>query len=106
MRAVVCSYINPDLDGVACSIAVEILERPKWSACVLGALDAETSLSFTIWVHFPPSVNGWDAVDEIWLVDTHHASQLPPDCQNLELPESPTIIPEAIRVDMQRRYSE
>jgi manganese-dependent inorganic pyrophosphatase len=84
MRAVVCSYINPDLDGVACSIAVEILERPKWSACVLGALDAETSLVLhDLGFTFPPSVNGWDAVDEIWLVDTHHASQLPPD-----LPES------------------
>jgi manganese-dependent inorganic pyrophosphatase len=81
---VVCSYINPDLDGVACSIAAEILEHPKWSACVLGALDAETSLVLhDLGFTFPPSVNGWDAVDEIWLVDTHHASQLPPD-----LPES------------------
>src|SRR5215813_980445 len=84
MRAVVCSYIDPDLDGVACSIALEILEHPKWSAGILGTIDTETSivlhdLGFTC----PPPIDKWDAVDEIWLVDTHHPSQLPPD-----LPES------------------
>ncbi len=84
MRAVVCSYINPDLDGVACSIALEILEHPKWSARVLGAIDAETTVVLhDLGFSSPPLVDRWDAVDEIWLVDSHHPSQLPPD-----LPES------------------
>ena len=87
MLAVVCSYINPDLDGVACSIALGILGHPKWSARILGKIDAETSivlrdLGFTC----PPPVVEWDTVDEIWLVDTHHPSQLPQD-----LPDSRVI---------------
>jgi manganese-dependent inorganic pyrophosphatase len=84
MPAIVCSYINPDLDGIACSIALEFLGRPQWSARLLGAIDAETSvvlqdLGFTP----PPAVDTWGDIDEIWLVDTHHPFQLPPD-----LPES------------------
>jgi manganese-dependent inorganic pyrophosphatase len=27
----------------------------------------------------PPAVGPWNAVDDIWLVDTHHPNQLPPD---------------------------
>jgi len=80
MQAVAFSYINPDLDGVACSIALEVLGCPKWSARILGTIDAETSavlemLGFAV----PPAVEAWDLIDEIWLVDTHHPNQLPPD---------------------------
>jgi manganese-dependent inorganic pyrophosphatase len=80
MQAVVFSYINPDLDGVACSIALEVLERPKWNARRLGITDAETSIVLqALGYAVPPAVEPWNAVDEIWLVDTHHPNQLPPD---------------------------
>ena len=80
MRAVVCSYINPDLDGVACSIALEALDRPEWTACVLGTVDAETSLVLQeLGFAVPPPVESWSAVERIWLVDTHHPNQLPSD---------------------------
>jgi manganese-dependent inorganic pyrophosphatase len=80
MVAIVTSYVNPDLDGVACSIAVEALEHPTWSARIIGTPDSETTfvlnaLGFAV----PPPLTSWGDVSAIWLVDTHHPKQLPHD---------------------------
>ena len=80
MRRVVCSYINPDLDWVACSIALELLGDTDWVARVLGAIDGETALVLqTLGLAVPPGITDWTSVQEICLVDTHNPTQLPPD---------------------------
>jgi manganese-dependent inorganic pyrophosphatase len=80
MTAVIVPYTNPDLDGVACSIALEVLERPKWTARVLGNVDEETRIVLdALNIPVPVAVAEWLHVQQIWLVDTHHPRQLPPD---------------------------
>jgi inorganic pyrophosphatase/exopolyphosphatase len=80
MTAVIISYINPDLDGVACSIALEALERPQWAARVLGRADRETQFVLdALSLSLPPSLDNWNGVEAIWLVDTHHPKQLSED---------------------------
>lgn len=80
MTAIVTSYINPDLDGVACCIAIQALEAPGWTARVPGATDSETKLVLkTLGLAVPQPITGWTDVGAIWLVDTHHPKQLPDD---------------------------
>lgn len=80
MKAVIISYSNPDLDGVACVIGLANQNGSPWSPHVLGGIDAETRavldcLGLTV-PHAPPA---WADIDRIWLVDTHHPSQLATD---------------------------
>ena len=80
MASVIISYSNPDLDGVACAVALEVLERPRWTARVLGAADPETRFVMNaLDLPLPPSLHDWSGVKAIWLVDTHHPKQLPDD---------------------------
>lgn len=79
MNKIVTSYVNPDLDGVACVLAVTSFD-PQWRAAILGDVDAETSAVLRLLeIECPKSITNWDGIEEIWLVDTHHAKQLPPD---------------------------
>ncbi|MGJ4896671.1 MULTISPECIES: DHH family phosphoesterase [unclassified Bradyrhizobium] len=78
MNAIIVSYFNPDLDGVACSIALAALEYPALAARVLGNLDRETRLVLdTLDLPIPLTLTDWSNVEVIWLVDTHHPKQLP-----------------------------
>jgi len=80
MTAIVMPYINPDLDGVACAIALAALNGPPWTAHIIGEIDDDTSavldgLAFTM----PSQAPDWANVERIWLVDSHHPNQLPAD---------------------------
>jgi manganese-dependent inorganic pyrophosphatase len=78
MNSIVCSYTNPDLDGVACGVALETLHVGLWKARISGKVDAETALVLgALGINIPPPIVAWDGIDEIWLVDTHHLMQLP-----------------------------
>lgn len=78
MNSIVCSYTNPDLDGVACAVALESLNGGLWKARVSGEVDAETGLVLgALGIAAPSQIVTWDGIDEIWLVDTHHLVQLP-----------------------------
>lgn len=80
MNSIVCSYTNPDLDGVACAVALEALHDGLWKARISGRIDAETGLVLeALGIAIPPQVMTWDEINEIWLVDTHHLMQLPKD---------------------------
>src|ERR1700732_4958958 len=80
MPSIIISYVNPDLDGVACAVALETLEHPIWNARIAGRPDQETLFVLsTLGLPVPPALTTWDAVDAIWLVDTHHPKQLPED---------------------------
>lgn len=80
MTAVIVAYQNPDLDGVACALALESLEAPTWSARVLGRIDEETDIVLrSLCLPRPPSLDNWCDIDRVWLVDTHHPLQLPAD---------------------------
>ena len=80
MTAIVTSYVDPDLDGVACCLAIQALEPPGWTARILGATDSETKLVLkTLSLALPPPITGWTDLSAIWLVDTHHPKQLPDD---------------------------
>src|ERR1043166_688802 len=80
MTAIILSYINPDLDGVACSMALEALECPVWTARILGTADRETQFVLdALDLALPPSLKSWSGIEAIWLVDTHHPKQLPDD---------------------------
>lgn len=83
LESIVLPYVNPDLDGVACAVALSLFEPPRWHPRVLGRLDAETGFVLRhLGVNDPPTVTDWSAVNEIWLVDTHHPQQLPVDLPN------------------------
>lgn len=78
MTAVVVPYRNPDLDGVASAMAVEILSGHEYKARIIGVLDDETvEVLGALRLAAPERIEGWKEVKEIWLVDTHHPSQLP-----------------------------
>lgn len=80
MTAIVTSYINPDLDGVTCCLAIEALEPTGWAAGMLGAPDSETKLVLrTLGLALPQPITSWADISAIWLVDTHHPKQLPDD---------------------------
>ena len=77
----VLSYINPDTDGVACSIAMAKFlssKNEKWISGVLGSIGEETVFILqSLEIPFPDTNIVLDEVEKIVLVDTHHKSQLP-----------------------------
>lgn len=78
MSSIVVSYRNPDLDGVACAIAISSLEPVRWEARVIGAVDAETKAVLDeLGLPVPRAVEDWTEIGDICLVDTHHLRQLP-----------------------------
>lgn len=78
MNDIVIPYVNPDLDGVACAIAVAALELSSWNARLMGDVDAETAVVLEhLQLLAPARVHDWSEVRSIWLVDTHHVRQLP-----------------------------
>jgi len=80
MSSIILPYVNPDLDGVACSIAISELEGPPWSPCIFGRIDSETSLVLDeLKLERPSGAPKLSEVRQIWLVDTHHPDQLPTD---------------------------
>lgn len=80
MANVIVSYVNPDLDGVACSIALQRLKGSTWAAHRFGEIDEETKVVLEkLGLPVPPPLTSWHDVSHIWLVDTHHLNQLPPD---------------------------
>jgi len=83
VTALVLPYTNPDLDGVACALSVQVLAPGNWLAGVTGGLDDETETVLELLgLAAPPPPPDWSGVDAIWLVDTHHLSQLPGDLPN------------------------
>lgn len=78
---VVTSYINPDLDGVACAIGYSrYLSTRHFQPRFVGALNAETicvlgRLSIASSLLLDPA--DLLSIDEVVLVDCHHPSQLP-----------------------------
>jgi len=79
MISVILPYRNPDLDGVASALGLEAV-FPAWTACIDGAIDAETSAVLTaLGLRQPTRRMAWESIEGIWLVDTHHLRQLPPD---------------------------
>lgn len=79
MESIILPYVNPDLDGVACSIALADFD-PMWTPRMLGRIDEETQVVLdTLDISEPKSITDWKAVQRIWLVDTHHPKQLPAD---------------------------
>ena len=79
----VLSYINPDTDGIACSIAMAKLlssKKEKWYPVVLGAIGEETIFILKkLNISIPSTEVLWRNAEKIVLVDTHHKSQLPAD---------------------------
>ena len=77
----VLSYINPDTDGVACSIAMAKFlssKNEKWISGVLGSIGEETVFILqSLEIPFPDTNIVLDEAEKIVLVDTHHKSQLP-----------------------------
>lgn len=78
MESVITSYTNPDLDGVACAIVLAAVDTGQWTPRVAGEMDEETKVVLnSLGLAHPQGVSNWDAVGDIWLVDTHHPAQLP-----------------------------
>lgn len=83
MTSIVVPYVNPDLDGVACAIAIAALSNGEWTARVIGKIDEETQVVLCgLNLSVPSSIDDWDEVKRIWLVDTHHPPQLPTELPN------------------------
>lgn len=80
---IVTSYINPDTDGIACSIAVAkmlAMEGEQWFPAVLGSIGDETQFVLQqLGVAEPRILSSVANVNKIALVDTHHRAQLPLD---------------------------
>jgi manganese-dependent inorganic pyrophosphatase len=77
----VTSYTNPDLDGVASSLALaSYLEANRVTAATVavdGHLDAETRYALAlVGLPEPGRLDNGSKFDEIWIVDTHTPSQL------------------------------
>lgn len=78
----ICSYVNPDTDGVCSSLGYAYLREHTdgaiFTPVVFGSLNRETAFVFS---HFdtaaPPSVTQVPSNRPIVLVDTHHVDQLP-----------------------------
>ena len=79
----VLSYINPDTDGIACSIAMAKLlssQNEKWIPGVFGSIGEETMfLLRKLEIALPSEDILLDKAKNIVLVDTHHKTQLPID---------------------------
>lgn len=79
----VLSYINPDTDGIACSIAMAnllSLEGEKWIPGAFGAIGEETLFVLkSLGISIPEVKIDLKKAIKIVLVDTHHKAQLPKD---------------------------
>lgn len=79
----VLSYINPDTDGIACSIAMAKLlssKNEKWIPGFFGSIGEETMFILKhLEISIPNTNILLDEAEKIVLVDTHHRSQLPID---------------------------
>lgn len=76
MNNYVCSYINPDLDGIACSIALAKL-LGNFTPVYFGEIDCETEYVLKkLNIEYPAQVNHLNDAEKIALVDTHHILQL------------------------------
>ena len=77
----VMSYINPDTDGIACSIAMAKLlsnKKEKWIPIILGGIGEKTIFILReLGIPFPERNLLLDKAEKIVLVDTHHKTQLP-----------------------------
>lgn len=78
----VFSYINPDTDGVACSIAFAELARTtgtgNFKPVIWGHLNGETNFVLSTFGIAPPeTIFNLDGEYAVVLVDTHHPQQLP-----------------------------
>jgi len=77
----VLSYINPDTDGIACSIAMAKLlssENEKWVPGFFGAIGEETLFVLdSLEIPIPEGDISLNEAEKIVLVDTHHKAQLP-----------------------------
>ena len=78
---IVTSYVNPDTDGVACSIAMAKLLSvggKQWFPVLFGSMGSETGFVLQrLEISAPKTLSSFTDVDQIALVDTHHTSQLP-----------------------------
>lgn len=84
--SIVTSYPNPDLDGVACSLAIASVTQDKWCARVVGTIDAETRVVLDrLRLAAPPRIDDWTQIEHVWLVDTHHPNQLSADFPKLRV---------------------
>jgi manganese-dependent inorganic pyrophosphatase len=73
----VISYVNPDLDGVACCLAIEHAD-PSWTAYAFGQLNEETLFVLdALRLRAPNEPPNLEDASRVWLVDTHHLAQLP-----------------------------
>ncbi|MDR0726570.1 MAG: hypothetical protein LBF37_00740 [Rickettsiales bacterium] len=77
----VCSYVNPNLDGTACGIALanllSVILNEKWVPVYRGVLDCESEhVLHYLGIPDPVLVNDVGNADKIALVDTHHILQL------------------------------
>ena len=78
MASIVLPYVSPDLDGVACAIAIAGWKGAPWAACAIGNFDEETRVVLAcLGLNLPQLPPDWVNVERIWLVDTHHPFQLP-----------------------------
>lgn len=80
-KNIVLSYINPDTDGVACSIGMVALlttAYEKWEPMVMGTIGMETEYVLQkAGIPIPKEISSFNDVERIVLVDTHHMAQLP-----------------------------
>lgn len=82
-KNIVLSYRNPDTDGVACSIGMATLlsdEENTWEPMVVGEVGMETQYLLAKYnIPVPSQFDGFENIQHIVLVDTHHKSQLSED---------------------------
>ncbi|MDL2295378.1 DHH family phosphoesterase [Lachnospiraceae bacterium OttesenSCG-928-E19] len=77
MKNYVTSYVNPDLDGIACSIALAKLLG--WTPVYFGGIDCESEFVLNLLnIDVPVHVTDISDADHVALVDTHHVMQLDP----------------------------
>jgi len=78
---IITTYMNPDLDGIACMTALAKFLGADWAPARFGKIDFETmfvveKLGLDAPRQLRDSANFADA-EKIILVDTHHLAQLP-----------------------------
>lgn len=80
-KNIVLSYINPDTDGVVCSIGMAALLTKadgKWEPMMMGTIGMETQYVLQkVGIPIPKEISSFSDVERIVLVDTHHMAQLP-----------------------------
>lgn len=81
-KYIVMPYVNPDTDGIVCSIALaDFLSRTEHrevEAVMAGKMGSETEYLLQRFdIPYPAVIESMEDVKEIALVDTHHKAQLP-----------------------------